>query len=187
MALFWFFFLLCFCTVFFVPLRLIILKPDSWKWVGPFLSFWGKCVSHSVVSNSATPWTIGFYSRLLCPWNSPDKNTGVGCHALFQGIFPTQGSNLGLLHCRQILYRLSHQGSLYLLVNVLNDCFFKALFWNSIRFTWKLPEQYWKCSPPPNSSHDDIRGHTRKLTQGNTSSYTPDLAGVLPQGQSTSL
>ena len=43
--------------------------------------------------------------------DSPGKNTGVGCHALLQGIFPTQGSNPGLLHYRQILYRLSHQGS----------------------------------------------------------------------------
>ena len=43
--------------------------------------------------------------------NSPGKNTGVGCHALLQGIFPTRGSNLGLSHCRQILYHLSHQGS----------------------------------------------------------------------------
>ena len=42
---------------------------------------------------------------------SPDKNTGVGCHALLQGIFPTQGLNPGLPHCRQILYHLSHQGS----------------------------------------------------------------------------
>ena len=41
----------------------------------------------------------------------PGKNIGVGCHALLQGIFPTQGSNPGLLHCRRILYRLSHQGS----------------------------------------------------------------------------
>jgi len=47
-------------------------------------------------------------SSLLCPWNSPGKNTGVGSHSLFQGIFPTQGSNPGLLHCRQILYHLSH-------------------------------------------------------------------------------
>ena len=46
-----------------------------------------------------------------CPWNSSGKNTGVGCHSLLQGIFPTQGSNLGLLHCRQILYHLSYQGS----------------------------------------------------------------------------
>ena len=44
-------------------------------------------------------------------WDSPGKNTGVGCHALLQGIFPTQGLNLGLPHCRWILYRLSHQGS----------------------------------------------------------------------------
>ena len=44
--------------------------------------------------------------------DSPGKNTGVGCHALLQGIFPTQGLNPGLPHCRQILYRLSHQGSL---------------------------------------------------------------------------
>ena len=43
--------------------------------------------------------------------DSPSKDTGVGCHALFQGTFLTQGSNPGLLHCRQILYCLSHQGS----------------------------------------------------------------------------
>ena len=43
--------------------------------------------------------------------DSPDKNTGVGCHALLQGIFPTQGSNPGLPHCRQILDHLSYQGS----------------------------------------------------------------------------
>ena len=42
---------------------------------------------------------------------SPGKHTGVGCHALLQGIFPTLGLNPGLLHCRQICYRLSHQGS----------------------------------------------------------------------------
>ena len=49
-------------------------------------------------------------ARLLCPWDSPGKSTGVGCHALLHGIFPTQGSNLSLLHCRWILYCLSHQG-----------------------------------------------------------------------------
>ena len=45
-------------------------------------------------------------TRLLCPWNSPGKNTGVGDHSLLQGIFQTHGSNLGLLHCKQILYYL---------------------------------------------------------------------------------
>ena len=44
-------------------------------------------------------------------WDSPGKNTGVGCHALLQEIFPIQGSNPGLLHCRWILYQLSHQGT----------------------------------------------------------------------------
>ena len=45
----------------------------------------------------------------------PDKNTGVGCHFLLQGILPTQGSKPGLLHYRQILYQLSHQESLHVL------------------------------------------------------------------------
>ena len=62
----------------------------------------------------ATPWTVA--TRLLCPWNSPGKNTGVGCcHFFLQGIFLTQRSNLDLLcllHCRGILYHWSHQGSL---------------------------------------------------------------------------
>ena len=43
--------------------------------------------------------------------DSPGKDTGVGCHALLQGIFPTQGLNPGLQHCRRILYHLSYQGS----------------------------------------------------------------------------
>ena len=48
----------------------------------------------------------GLYSS----WNSPYQNTGVGSLSLLQGIFSTQGSNLGLPHCRQILYQLSHKG-----------------------------------------------------------------------------
>ena len=49
---------------------------------------------------------------LLCPWDFPGKSTGVDCHFLLQRIFSTQGSNPGLLHCRQTFYCLSHQGSL---------------------------------------------------------------------------
>ena len=64
----------------------------------------------SVVSNSLWPYRLQ-PARLLCAWDSPGKNTGVGCHALLQGIFPDQRLNLSLLHCRQILYHLSHQGS----------------------------------------------------------------------------
>ena len=67
-------------------------------------------VGHSVMSDSLQPHGLQ-PTRLLHPWDSPGKNTGVGCHFLLQGIFPTQGLNPGLLHCRQILYQLSYQGS----------------------------------------------------------------------------
>ena len=76
-----------------------------------------KCVSHSVVYDSLgprqTPLSMGFSG----------KNTGVDCHSLLQGIFPTQGSNLGLLHCRQILYHLSHLGS----CDICSDTCFPSL------------------------------------------------------------
>ena len=58
-----------------------------------------KVKSLSCVQLFATPWTIES-ARLLCPWNSPGKNTGVGSHSLLQGIFLTQGSKPGLLYCR---------------------------------------------------------------------------------------
>ena len=48
---------------------------------------------------------------LYSPWNSPAQNTGVGSLFLLQGIFPTQELNWVLLHCRQILYQLSYEGS----------------------------------------------------------------------------
>ena len=63
------------------------------------------CESRSVIANSL--WPHGPYS----PWNSPGQNTGEGSLSLLQGIFPTQGSNPGLPHCRRILYHLSHKGS----------------------------------------------------------------------------
>ena len=52
--------------------------------------------SLSRVQLSATPWTVA--CQLLCPWDSPGKNTGVGCHFLLQGIFPNQGLDPHLLH-----------------------------------------------------------------------------------------
>ena len=61
--------------------------------------------SHSVKSDSL--WPHGLYN----PWNSVGQNSGVGSHFLLQGIFPTQGLNTGLLHCRLILNQLSHKGS----------------------------------------------------------------------------
>ena len=49
---------------------------------------------------------------LLHLWDFLGKSPGMGCHFLLQGIFPTRGSNPGLPHCREMLYHLSHQGSL---------------------------------------------------------------------------
>ena len=68
---------------------------------------WGcnESESCSVLSDSLQPH--GLYS----PWNSPGQNTGVGSLSLLWGIFPTQGLNPGLLHCRQILHQLNYQGS----------------------------------------------------------------------------
>ena len=73
------------------------------------------CVSGSVVSDSLQPH--GHQpTRLLCPWDFPGKNTGVGTHSFLQRIFLTQKSNPHLLHCRQILSCLSLQGACLFLV-----------------------------------------------------------------------
>ena len=102
------------------------------------LIFWpGRC-QVSLVSNNISVTSI-FVMCLVAHWLShvwlcdpmdcnppvssvhgdfPGQNTGKGWHALLQGIFPTQGSNSGLPHCRQILYSLSHQESLRILEQV---------------------------------------------------------------------
>ena len=89
-------------------------KSDTY-WLNHYLSSFrcntplrseSESVSPSVTSSSLGPHGP---ARLLCPWDSPGKNTGVCCRALLQGIFLTQGSNIGLPHCRQILYHLSHR------------------------------------------------------------------------------
>ena len=74
------------------------------------------CESCSVVSDSLQ--SHGLY----CPWNSPGHNTGVGSLSLLQGIFPTQVSNLGLAHCRWILYQLSH---------IFMVIYYKNVYWGS--------------------------------------------------------
>ena len=70
--------------------------------------------SRSVVSDSLRP------HGLHHPWSSLGQNTGMGSCSLLQGIFPTQGSNPGLPHCRQILHQLSHQESAYLPIYITN-------------------------------------------------------------------
>ena len=63
----------------------------------------------SVVSASLQPYGLCKHIRFLCPWDSPGKNAGVGCHPLLQGIFPTRGSNLRLLHWQADSLPLNHQ------------------------------------------------------------------------------
>ena len=77
--------------------------------------FESECISHSVMSNSLQPSGLK-PTRLPCPWNSPSNNTGVDSHSLLQGIFLTQGSNLGLLHCRRTLLS-KPRGKLYYQIN----------------------------------------------------------------------
>ena len=78
------------------------------------------------MSNSLQPH--GLYS----PWNSPGQNTGVGSLSLLQGIFPTQGLNSGLLHCRRILYQLSHKVLKKMQQYALILCPERAIFLSSV-------------------------------------------------------
>ena len=75
------------------------------------ISYESENVSWSVVSDSLQPHGLQ-PARLLCPWNSPGNNTGVGCHFFSPGNLPDpEKQNLGLPHYKQILYHLSHQGN----------------------------------------------------------------------------
>ena len=78
-------------------------------------------LSHSVMSNSLQPhWLLcPWPTRFLCPWGFSRQDTGVGCHALLQGIFSTQGLNPGLPHCRWIFLPSEPPGEL----NYLSNCF----------------------------------------------------------------
>ena len=97
-----------------------------------------KCdsVSCSVVSDSLQPHGLQ-PTRILCPWDSLGKDTGVGCHALLQGISLTERLNPSLLPCRQILYHLSHPGSPYI------SCtqYFLSFVWFQHQPWWTAPLQ----------------------------------------------
>ena len=89
-----------------MSLKMCTWSPNQIQWLlkaGPTKNH--ESESCSVMFNSLQ--IHGLYS----PWNSPGQNTGVGSLSLLQGILPTQGSNPGLLHCRQIIYQVSHKGS----------------------------------------------------------------------------
>ena len=90
-----------------ISLILKIYFPHPWR---------SQCLSEHffVISQrvevEVTQLCLTLCDPMDCPWNSPGQNTGVGSLFLLQGIFPTQGSNPGLSHCRQILYQLSRKG-----------------------------------------------------------------------------
>ena len=85
---------------------------------------WTKCLCYLVDKSDLTLLQCHRLqsSRLLCPWNFPGKNTGVGCYFLLQGIFLTQGLNLCLLHCRWILYCFTKGKPLNICVSPPNSC-----------------------------------------------------------------
>ena len=102
-----------------LPVELPLLSDSSQSRVNPFFlvaSFKSltesldPLVSESEVAQSGPTLCNPVDTRLLCPWDFLGKSTEVGYHFLFQGIFPTQGSNPGLPYCRQMVYHLSHQG-----------------------------------------------------------------------------
>ena len=123
-----------------------------------------KSESHSVVSYFLQPH--GLYS----PWNSPSQNTAVRSLFLLQGIFPTQESNPGLLHCRQILYKLSHQGNPRILEWVAyafcsRSCQIRNQGWT--RVSWTAGEFF------TNWATREGKEHVSKNTHTHTHTHTP--------------
>ena len=104
-------------------------------------------ISHSAASDSLRVHGLQL-PRLLCPWNSPGKNTGVGIHSLLQGIFLTWGSNLGLLNCRQILYWLSNLGCFWGLWSSKILCRANRQMRCHLRKIWILPNNSTHCHQP---------------------------------------
>ena len=100
----------------------------GWWSVSPWIIYMFRCCC-CCLGTKLSPTLLkasGLYpARLLCPWDFPGNNTGVGCHFLLQHIFPTQGLNPGLLHCRQILYHWgiweTHAGMLKFLFSFTQD------------------------------------------------------------------
>ena len=109
-----------------------ILQARIPEWVA--ISFSNAWKSRSVMSDSSQPHGLQ-PTRLFHPWDFLGKSTGVGCRFFLQRIFLTQGSNLGLPHCRRMLYRLSHQGSLGTQAYKKYNSF-PSNCWNSLWLSW---------------------------------------------------
>ena len=120
-------------------------RPVLW-WSCPFMWARSCVVLCCAVLCLVTQLCLTFCDSMDCSppgssvhGNSPGKDTGLGCHALLQGIFPTQGKNPGLLHCRRILYHLSHQSQEYYSLSLLQGIFStQESNWGLLHFRWSL-------------------------------------------------
>ena len=117
----------------------------------------------SVVSDSLRPGGLQL-TRLLCPWDSPDKNTGVGSHALLQGIFLTQGLNPGLPHCRSILYHQSHQETRFQ-IECANDFLSSVQFSCSVVSNSLRPHELQHARPPSPSPTPGVHSDSHPSSQ----------------------
>ena len=131
-----------------------------------FIPVYIEHVCWSVMSDFLWPHGL---SRLLYPWDFPGKNTRVGCHSFLQGIFLTHGSNTSLLHCRQILYHLSHQGSQFILktfktiseviCDLFSFCLYKYIWYKA---SWKLELFVGRKSGVPGSERIGLSWESRR-------------------------
>ena len=115
-----------------------------------YLTFWWSslfftCVLCLITQLCPTLWDPIDWAGSSVHGDPPGKNSGVGCHALLQGIFLTQGSNPGLPHCRRILYYLSHQGTTGLHPSPLIDPQLESFQLKKPKQTKHLQPQY-PCS-----------------------------------------
>ena len=107
------------------------------------------CGKHSTLKSESKSRTLQPHG-LHSPWNSPGQNTGVGSHSLLQGIFPTQGWNPGLPHCRQIpakppgKHKNTGVGSLTLLLSIFPT---QESNWGLRHCRWSLYQLSYERSP----------------------------------------
>ena len=154
------------------------------------------CVcAHSVVFNFLQPYGSQPI-RLLCPCDSPSKNTGAGCHALLQGIFPTQGLNPHLLHLscigRWVLYHQHHLGNPYFYVcaQLLSHFQLFVTAWTvacwpplSMGFSRQEYRNGLPCPPPRNLPNPGIKPRSPILWADSLPFETPEEVQEYWSGQ----
>ena len=142
----------------------MVRESKNYIWVNSSNLNMCVCVSRSVVPNSLRPHLLQS-TRFLCPWDFPGKDTGVGCHLLLQGIFPTQRLNPGLLHCRQILYQPSYKGITHCWLPLHLACYLSS------------------CSPAPGAEDVFWRNSALSTPFPKFSAIDFSLIGLLPGDQ----